>query len=219
MQQAAAETAARWRGLLPRMYPKVARAKELMESGAIGRPVFAEATSPTGSTPPIGLRAWLVDPPVPAEARYTTSPLTASTCELLVRPTHARHGQLSTLVHPSRWRQRHGDVDMRPASAAWWMCAGTRAWLAMIPHPRHRGEIDLTPFTARTRASRRRRARSRAWQSALPLRREFRVRRAGQADLRSSAATGPVDRVGIGQLVDKTGDALRRFKGFPSCSQ
>lgn len=45
-----------------RMYPKVARAKELIDAGAIGRPVFAEATSHDWFYPENGSRAWLMDP-------------------------------------------------------------------------------------------------------------------------------------------------------------
>jgi 1,5-anhydro-D-fructose reductase (1,5-anhydro-D-mannitol-forming) len=45
-----------------RMYPKVNRAKELIESGAIGRPVFAEATSHDWLNPADGHRSWLADP-------------------------------------------------------------------------------------------------------------------------------------------------------------
>jgi len=45
-----------------RLYPKVARAKELIESGAIGRPVFAEATSHDWFNPVGGHRSWLADP-------------------------------------------------------------------------------------------------------------------------------------------------------------
>ena len=58
MQQAAVETG-RTLGVAyyRRMYPKVARAKELMESGAVGRPVFAEATSHDWFHPADGFRA------------------------------------------------------------------------------------------------------------------------------------------------------------------
>ena len=45
-----------------RLYPKVARARELIEAGAIGRPVFAEATSHAWSDFADGARAWLADP-------------------------------------------------------------------------------------------------------------------------------------------------------------
>jgi predicted dehydrogenase len=45
-----------------RLYPKVNRAKELIESGAIGRPVFAEATAHDWFNPIGGHRSWLADP-------------------------------------------------------------------------------------------------------------------------------------------------------------
>jgi predicted dehydrogenase len=45
-----------------RLYPKVQRAKELIEEGAIGRPVFAEATSHDWFNPAEGKRGWLADP-------------------------------------------------------------------------------------------------------------------------------------------------------------
>ena len=45
-----------------RLYPKVNRARELMESGAIGRAVFAEATSHGWFNPVDGHRSWLADP-------------------------------------------------------------------------------------------------------------------------------------------------------------
>src|ERR1700722_9315313 len=45
-----------------RLYPKVNRAKELIESGAIGRPVFAEATSHDWFDASLGHRSWLADP-------------------------------------------------------------------------------------------------------------------------------------------------------------
>jgi predicted dehydrogenase len=45
-----------------RLYPKVNRAKELIESGAIGRQVFAEATSHDWFNGADGHRSWLADP-------------------------------------------------------------------------------------------------------------------------------------------------------------
>lgn len=45
-----------------RMYPKVARAKERIEKGAIGRPVFVEATSHDWFYPENGFRSWLTQP-------------------------------------------------------------------------------------------------------------------------------------------------------------
>jgi predicted dehydrogenase len=45
-----------------RLYPKVERARALIESGAIGRPVFAEATAHDWFNPVGGHRSWLADP-------------------------------------------------------------------------------------------------------------------------------------------------------------
>jgi len=63
MEQAARE-AGRILGIAyyRRMYPKVNRAKELIESGAIGRPVFAEATAHDWFNPADSARSWLADP-------------------------------------------------------------------------------------------------------------------------------------------------------------
>jgi predicted dehydrogenase len=63
MEQAARE-AGRILGIAyyRRLYPKVNRAKELIGQGAIGRPVFAEATSHDWFNPVGGHRSWLADP-------------------------------------------------------------------------------------------------------------------------------------------------------------
>jgi predicted dehydrogenase len=45
-----------------RKYPKVERARQLLKAGAIGRPVFAEATSHDWFNPLGTPRAWLADP-------------------------------------------------------------------------------------------------------------------------------------------------------------
>src|SRR5437588_7976484 len=45
-----------------RMYPKVQRARQLIEQGAIGRPVFAEANHHSPSPAQGEFRAWLLDP-------------------------------------------------------------------------------------------------------------------------------------------------------------
>ena len=82
MQQAADETG-RTLGIAyyRRMYPKVGRARELIESGAIGRPVFAEATAHDWFYPADGFRGWsssILNSP--AEGRCAISLRTASTC-------------------------------------------------------------------------------------------------------------------------------------------
>jgi predicted dehydrogenase len=45
-----------------RSYPKVQRAKRLLEAGAIGKPVLAELTSHAWFDPKQGERSWLIDP-------------------------------------------------------------------------------------------------------------------------------------------------------------
>ena len=45
-----------------RLYPKIQRAKELLQAGAIGQPVLAEANCHSGLHDLAGPRAWLADP-------------------------------------------------------------------------------------------------------------------------------------------------------------
>ena len=62
--QAAADQTGRTLGIAyyRRKYPKVERARQLIEEGAIGRPVIAEATSHDWHNPIGTARAWLADP-------------------------------------------------------------------------------------------------------------------------------------------------------------
>jgi 1,5-anhydro-D-fructose reductase (1,5-anhydro-D-mannitol-forming) len=134
-----------------RMYPKVARAKELIESGAIGHPVFAEATSHDWFYPVDGFRGWLVDP-----QRAGAGPLYDIGSHridlfnyLFGNPTNA-NGFLSTLVHPIQVEDNatvvieyesgvRGVVDVR--------------WHSRVPRDEFRirgteGELDLTPLNS-----------------------------------------------------------------------
>jgi predicted dehydrogenase len=84
-----------------RMYPKVERARELLDAGAIGRPVFAEATSHDWFYPAGAAREWLLDP-----LKAGGGPLYDIACHridlmnyLFGRPVRAM-GCRSTLVHP-----------------------------------------------------------------------------------------------------------------------
>ncbi len=103
MQQAS-EEAGRILGIAyyRRKYPKVERARELLAAGAIGRPVFAEATAHDWFNPDAGgFRAWLVD-----AAKAGGGPLYDIAChriDLLNYFFGAPVGvaaQLSTIVQP-----------------------------------------------------------------------------------------------------------------------
>jgi 1,5-anhydro-D-fructose reductase (1,5-anhydro-D-mannitol-forming) len=68
-----------------RTYPKVQRAKQLLDAGVIGKPVLAELTSHgwfdgTGFEENESGRKWLSIPQRPEAVRSTTSPRTALTC-------------------------------------------------------------------------------------------------------------------------------------------
>jgi len=75
-----------------RMYPKVERARELLARGAVGRPVFAEATSHDWFYPAGAAREWLLDP-----AKAGGGPLYDIACHridlmnYLFRPAGAGH--------------------------------------------------------------------------------------------------------------------------------
>ena len=62
-----------------RSYPKVQRAKQLLEAGAIGKPVLAELTCHMWFDGRAAAVGWSI-PPKPEAGRCSTSPRTASTC-------------------------------------------------------------------------------------------------------------------------------------------
>jgi len=132
-----------------RMYPKVARALELMAAGAIGRPVFAEATAHGWSDFSDGLRTWIADPP-----QSGGGPLRDVACHridlmnyLFGQPVRVT-GQRSALVQPIAVDDNatvlveyengvRGMVDVR--------------WHSRISRDEFRirgteGELDLTPL-------------------------------------------------------------------------
>jgi len=85
-----------------RLYPKLERARLLIESGVIGRPVFCEATAHSWFHPTGDFRAWLIDP-----VRSAGGPLRDVGSHridlmnyLFGAPTRVS-GHLSTLVHES----------------------------------------------------------------------------------------------------------------------
>ena len=83
-----------------RLYAKVQRARQLLESGAIGRPVFAEATAHDWFLPTGGFRSWITDPQLSGGGplRDIASHRIDLMNYLFGQPVRAT-GHLSTLVH------------------------------------------------------------------------------------------------------------------------
>jgi predicted dehydrogenase len=118
--QKAAEESGRKLGIAyyRRLYPKVERARNLIEGGAIGRPLIAEATAHDWFNPLKTTRTWLADPAMAGHGplRDIASHRIDLMNYLFGRPVRAA-GFLSTLVQP---------LATRAGCAVWWMCAGTR---------------------------------------------------------------------------------------------
>ena len=132
-----------------RMYPKVARVKELLQAGAIGRPVVAEATAHDWFYPADGQRAWLIDPALAgAGPLYDTASHRIDLMNYFFGQPVRVSAHLSTLVHPIQVEDNatvlieyesgvRGVVDVRRHSR--------------IPRDEFRirgteGEIELTPL-------------------------------------------------------------------------
>jgi 1,5-anhydro-D-fructose reductase (1,5-anhydro-D-mannitol-forming) len=134
-----------------RLYPKIARARQLIESGVIGRPVFAEATSHGWTDFGNGFRAWIADlkmsggGPLRDIASHRIDLLNL----LFGKPLRVS-GHLSTLVQPIAVEDNatvlieyesgvRGMVDVR--------------WHSRVARDEFRirgteGEIDLSPLNA-----------------------------------------------------------------------
>jgi predicted dehydrogenase len=154
MQQAAKESG-RLLGIAyyRRMYPKMDRARQLMNAGAVGRPVIVEATSHDWFYPADGYRAWLTDPKMAGGGplRDIASHRIDLMNYLFGKPVRV-NGHLSTLVQPIEVEDNatvlieyeggtRGIVDVR--------------WHSRIPRDEFRirgteGEIDLTPLNSPT---------------------------------------------------------------------
>ncbi len=132
-----------------RLYPKVARAVQLMAEGAIGRPVFVEATAHSWFSPVDGFRAWLADPAMAGGGplRDTASHRIDLMNFLFGAPVRAV-GYTSTLVQPVKTEDNatvlidypngvRGVVDVR------WHSHRERDEFRIRGTE---GEIDLTPL-------------------------------------------------------------------------
>jgi len=132
-----------------RMYPKIRRAKELIEAGVIGRPVLAEAVCHDWFQPAAGLRDWLADPArAGGGALYDIGSHSIDLLNYLFGKPARATGQVSTLVHRMQAEDNatmlieyesgvRGVVDVR--------------WHSRVPRDEFRirgtaGELDLTPL-------------------------------------------------------------------------
>jgi predicted dehydrogenase len=133
-----------------RLYPKVNRAKELMEAGAIGRAVLAEATCHGWMKPAEGTsRGWLADPKLAGGGPlYDIGSHRIDLMNYLFDAPRKASGHLSTLVQPLAVEDNasvlieyengvRGFVDVR--------------WHSRVDRDEFRirgtdGEIDLSPL-------------------------------------------------------------------------
>jgi predicted dehydrogenase len=85
-----------------RMYGKIQRAKALLDSGIIGRPVMAEATCHDWFHPTDAFRAWLVDPKLAGGGPlYDIASHRIDLMNFFFGEPKRVTGQLSTVVHPT----------------------------------------------------------------------------------------------------------------------
>ena len=83
------------------MYPKVNRARKLIEAGAIGRPFLAEATSHDWFAAPAGPRDWFADPKrAGGGPLYDIASHRIDLMNYLFGAPCRVSGHTSTLVHP-----------------------------------------------------------------------------------------------------------------------
>jgi predicted dehydrogenase len=136
-----------------RMYPKVNRAKELIRAGAIGRVVFAEATSHDWVNSDHRADNWRVDPQKAGGGPlYDIASHRIDLMNYLFGAPEQAVGRMSTLVHPIPVEDN--------ASVLIEYENGVRAlvdvrWHSRIPRDEFRirgteGEIELTPLNGAT---------------------------------------------------------------------
>jgi predicted dehydrogenase len=127
----------------------VARAKELMEAGAIGRPVFAEATSHDWFYPADGFRAWLVDPASAGGGPlYDIASHRIDLMNYLFGQPMRASGYRSTLVHPI---QVEDNATVMIEHAGGVRSVVDVRWHSRVARDEFRirgteGELDLTPL-------------------------------------------------------------------------
>jgi len=132
-----------------RMYPKIARAKELMESGAVGRPVFAEATSHDWYYPADEAGAWRVDPAIAGGGPlYDIASHRIDLMNYLFGQPMRASGYRSTLIHPI---QVEDNATVMIEHAGGVRSVVDVRWHSRVARDEFRirgtdGEIDLTPL-------------------------------------------------------------------------
>jgi len=134
-----------------RMYPKVNRARALIAAGAIGRPVFAEATAHDWFNPTDGFRNWLVDP-----AQAGGGPLYDIGCHRIDLLNYLFGAPVRTTSQLSRVIQPYAVEDNATVLVEY--DSGVRAvvdvrWHSRVSRDEFRirgteGEIDLSPLNA-----------------------------------------------------------------------
>jgi 1,5-anhydro-D-fructose reductase (1,5-anhydro-D-mannitol-forming) len=132
-----------------RLYGKVQRARALLESGVIGRPVLAEATMHDWFHPVSGFRGWLVDPKLAGGGPlYDIASHRIDLMNFFFGAPKRVTAQLSTLVHPTQVEDS--------ATVLTEYESGVRAMVDVRWHSRvfrdefriigTEGEINLTPL-------------------------------------------------------------------------
>ncbi len=134
-----------------RMYPAVNRAKELIDGGAIGQPVFAEATSHDWFLPQDSFRSWLVDPALAgAGPLYDIAVHRIDLMNYLFGDAVSCTGQMSNAVNQTAVEDNATVLIEHPG--------GVRSmvdvrWHSRVPRDEFRirgtdGEINLTPLNS-----------------------------------------------------------------------
>jgi predicted dehydrogenase len=132
-----------------RMYPKIERARGLIEAGAIGRPVFAEVTNHYWFYPADGFRAWLVDPKLAGNGPLRDiASHRIDVLAWLFGPARRVTGHLSNLVQPTAVED-NATVLIEYASGVRGMV--DVRWHSHVARDEFRvrgtdGELDLTPL-------------------------------------------------------------------------